>query len=221
MFRRLASVTERYAALVVAVWIVAAIGLALTAPSLQEVGKQDQTAFLPAGSASQRADTTLRRLFPDDPTLDAWHHCARTFAAGLPRPTTPTSLTQDIKTVQSAATDPAAAALLRSSDDAAALVIVGFRTAPFANQTKKLVACVRDHLDASAPKGLVHHLTGTGGLAADQASGLVDSFARTAIITVPLVLLILVFVYRSVVAPLIPLATIGIAFLVSRGAVGP
>lgn len=162
MFRRLASVTQRYAALVVAVWIVAAIGLALTAPSLQEVGTQDQTAFLPAGSASQRADTTLRRLFPDDPTLDAGiivlersRGLTAADDAYIGELTTwlkTGPLSQDIKTVQSAATDPAAAALLRSSDDAAALVIVGFRTAPFANHRNDLVARVRDHLNADRPE---------------------------------------------------------------------
>src|SRR5687768_15749754 len=71
MFRRLASFTERHAALVIAGWVVAAVALAFTAPSLQKVGTQDQTAFLPAGSPSQRADLIIRRLFPNDPTLDA------------------------------------------------------------------------------------------------------------------------------------------------------
>jgi len=230
MFRRLASFTERHAALVIAGWVIAAAALALTAPSLQKVGTQDQTAFLPSGSPSQRADVIMRRLFPDDPTLDAGiivlarpHGLASgddTYIAQLTAWLQTGPLAHEIKTVQSAATNPAAAALLRSSDNAAALVVVGFRTPPFTTQTNAVVDRVRHHLDATAPAGLVHHLTGTGGLAADQASGLVSSFQRTAIITVLLVLLILVFVYRSLVAPLIPLVTIGIAFVVSRGIVG-
>src|SRR3546814_13976737 len=57
------------------------------------------------------------------------------------------------------------------------------------------------------------------GLAADQAAGVVESFDRTAIVTVILVLIILLAIYRSVVAALIPLLTIGLAFGVSNGVV--
>jgi RND superfamily putative drug exporter len=230
MFARLATFVERRAAYIVCAWLLAAVALALTAPSLQDVGTQDQTAFLPSGSPSQRADELLRRLFPDDPTLDAGlivlardggltakdEGYVPELAAWLQTGEVGAS----IKSVQSAASDPALAAVLRAPDGGAQLLIIGLKSAPFTHQSNELVSTIRAHMDATAPAGLEHHLTGTGGLAADQADALLSSFERTAIITVLLVLAILVFVYRSAVAPLIPLATIGVAFVVSRGVLG-
>jgi RND superfamily putative drug exporter len=230
MFARLAALAERRAAWVVAAWVAVAVLLAVTAPSLQKVGTQDETSFLPGSSPSQRADKLLRRLFPDDPTLDAGivvlaRHGGLTAADGAYVRQVTDWLTRgevapNVKTVQSAASNPAMAAVLQAPDGGAELLVVGFRTAPFSTSTNHLVDQIRRHLDATAPAGLEHHLTGTGGLAADEASGLVKSFERTAIFTVLLVLIILVLVYRSVLAPLIPLVTIGIAFMVSRGLIG-
>lgn len=214
----------------VAAWLIAAVLLAVTAPSLEDVGTQDQTSFLPASSPSQRADHIIRQLFPNDPTLDAGivvlarkgglTAADEAFASSLSTWFREGDVKAQIKSVQSAATDPALAAVLRAPDKSAELMIVGFRSPPFTTQTNDLVDTVRSYMDAHAPAGLSHHLTGTGGLAADQAKALVGSFSQTAIITVLLVLAILVFVYRSAVAPLIPLATIGVSFLVARGLLG-
>ena len=81
--------------------------------------------------------------------------------------------------------------------------------APFSTSGTAAVGRLREHLDQTAPDGLTHHVTGIGGLAADQANGVVESFDRTAMVTVVLVLVILFLIYRSVVAALIPLLTIG------------
>lgn len=43
----------------------------LFAPSLNDVGSQDTTDFLPADAPSQRADRLLAAAFPDDPTREA------------------------------------------------------------------------------------------------------------------------------------------------------
>jgi hypothetical protein len=66
-----AALAERRAPLVVTAWVLAAVSLALAAPSLRAVGIQDEASFLPGSSPSQRAAGLLRRLIPDDPSLDA------------------------------------------------------------------------------------------------------------------------------------------------------
>ena len=230
MFARLARFADRRAPFVVAGWVILAAVLAVTAPSLQKVGTQDETSFLPGSAPSQKADRLLRRLFPNDPTLDAGilvfaRHGQLTaadhaYVGEVTRWISSGEIASDVKTVQSPATSPELATVLRSPDGGAELVVLGFKAPPFTTTTNDAVKRLRKHLDTSAPKGLEHHLTGVAGLAADQAAGLVSSFQRTAIITVLLVLLILVLVYRSAVAPLIPLATIGIAFMVARGVIG-
>jgi uncharacterized membrane protein YdfJ with MMPL/SSD domain len=59
---------QRHARLVVVAWVGVALALALTAPSLQKVGVQDDASFLPASSPIFIADPTLRRAYPNDPS---------------------------------------------------------------------------------------------------------------------------------------------------------
>jgi RND superfamily putative drug exporter len=229
MFRRLSAFAERRAPFVVLAWVVGAVALVLTAPSLQDVGTVDQTAFLPSSAPSQQADRLLRRLYPDDPSAEAAilvfsrpgglqpvdrDHIGQVVEFARSR-----AMRGDVKSVQSVSTAPELAPGLRSPDGAAELVAVSFARPAFTEETNQAVERLRDHMDATAPRGLEHHATGSAALGADQNTASVESFDRTAVITIALVLVILVFVYRSALAPLVPLVTIGVAFVVSRGVV--
>ena len=229
MFRRLAVFSERRAAWIVAAWMLAALVLTVTAPSLQDVGTQDDADFLPKDAPSQRADRLMARLFPDDPTRDAailvfareggLTDADRTAMARVAERLVGPEFTADVKSLQTAATAPELAAFLRSPDGEAELMVVGFRAPPFTSRTNAAVARVREAIAAEMPEGVAHHATGVAPLAADQADALVTSFDRTALVTVVLVVVILLLVYRSVVAALVPLFTISVAFLVARGAI--
>lgn len=227
---RLSGWCARRAPLIITAWAVAAVALFIWAPSLQKVGVQDETSFLPAGSPSQQANQLLQQLFPNDPTLQAGivvlsrtgglKSGDETYIARLDQWLTHSAIASDVNTVESVANDPALAGELRSPDGTAELVVIGLKPAPFTTRAASAVTAIRNHIDRTAPPGLSHHLTGTAGLAADQATGLVHSFTQTAWITVLLVLAILILVYRSLVAPLIPLLSIGLGYLVARGIVG-
>lgn len=217
---------HRHARLVVVAWVGVALALTLTAPSLQKVGVQDDASFLPASSPSFIADTTLRRAYPNDPSRDAAYlvfvrnggltDADHAFIDDLPRLARTVT---GVKHVETTKTSPALAAFLRSPDGAAELAVIDFSTAPFATQTNHDIDQLRTTLDRHAPEGLEHHVTGLPGLAADQAQGLIRSFETTAVVSIILVLLILIVVYRSVVTAFVPLITIGVAFLVARGVV--
>ena len=227
MFDRLGSAVARRAGWVVAAWAAAAVVLTLLAPSLSKVGVQDETAFLPASSPSQQADRVLHRLFPNDPTLDS---ALLVFArpGGL-RPTDHSyigSLAESlparmsvVRSVESAEADHSLAPLLVSPDHASELVVVAFRTAPFTDRTNAAVTAIRRLMTTGAPPGLVAHATGVAPLAADEASGILGSFGRTAAISVLLVLAALLLVYRSLVGALVPLVTIGVSYLVAAGVI--
>jgi uncharacterized membrane protein YdfJ with MMPL/SSD domain len=215
---------------VVAAWVAAAVVLLVIAPSLNDVGSQDTADFLPGSAPSQRADRLLAREFPDDPTREAAvivvsHRdgrlttADRAFVTGLVTRLRSGSFKSDIEEVQTAGSDPALAAFLRSRDGEAELVIASMRRAPFSTGGTRAVNRIRDVLESTTPPGVEAHLTGIAGLAADQAEGVVRSFDRTAAVTIVLVLFILVVVYRSLVAALIPLVTIGLAFAVASGVV--
>ena len=230
MFARLAAWIDRHAGLVVAAWLVTTVVVTLTAPSLTSVGTADQTAFVPASAPSGRADALLRREFPDDPTRDpavivlarrsgltpADHAYIASLNEFLASPAAATH----VRAVQTAATAPELAPVLRSADGAAELVIVSLRATIFTESGNRAVAFLRQHVARTAPPGLENHVTGLAALASDQADAILNSFRRTALATVVLVLIILLLVYRSALAPLISLVSIGAAFLLARGVAG-
>lgn len=230
MFRRLAVLSERFAWPVVALWLVAGIALTLTAPSLEEVGTQDTAEFLPSDAPSQQADQLLQRLFPNDPTRDSailvfsrrgtLTEADRAYVASVSEYLRSPSGGTAVKQVQTVATSPELAPFLRAPDGGAELMIVGLNAPPFSAPVNRFVEGLRQHFEGTAPPGLSTHVTGIAGLATDQANAITESFDRTAIVSVLLVLLILCLIFRSAVTPFIPLLTIGFGFLVARGLIG-
>ena len=229
MFSRLAVTVERRAPWIIVAWLVAAVVMTLAAPSLNDVGSQDTADFLPSDAPSQQADRILAELFPDDPARESaivvvardggLTDADRAYIAQIATDLRSETFADDIARLQTAATDPNLAPFLRSADGAAELLIASMSRAPFSTTGTAAVERLRDHLATTAPDGLAVHVTGIAGLAADQATGVVESFDRTAIVTVILVLVILLAIYRSAVAALIPLVTIGLAFGVANGVV--
>jgi putative drug exporter of the RND superfamily len=114
---------------------------------------------------------------------------------------------------------PAFRDVLTARNGRALLLIAGFTTSPFEPATNEAVARIRDHIQSSQRRGLSVQVTGAAGIGADQGTALDRAVHRTTIITLVLVIVILLWVFRSPVAPLVPLATIGLAYLVARSLV--
>jgi putative drug exporter of the RND superfamily len=95
--------------------------------------------------------------------------------------------------------------------------VASFRTPPFQPRTNEAVEAIREHVREVIPPGLEFHLTGNAGVAADQASTIDIAVERTTVISLGLIMAILLWVYRSPVAPAVPLITVGVALAVSRG----
>ncbi len=68
--------------------------------------------------------------------------------------------------------------------------------------------------------GLVANVTGAGGIGSDYLAAIVAGTDSTTLVTVLLVIVILLVIYRAPLAAMIPLVTIGAAFVVARGALG-
>lgn len=227
---RHARLVERYAAAVVVVWLAVTVGITLSAPSIRDLGTADQTAFVPASAPSGQADALLRAAFPDDPTRDpavivvarpgGLQPGDRAYIQSLADFLRSPAAAAHVKAVQTAATSPELAPVLRSPDAAAELLIVSLKAQVFSASAERAVSFLRDHLAATTPAGLQAEVTGLAALASDQTVATLEAFDKTAVATVLLVLLILIMVYRSVLAPLISLVTIGCAFLVARGLAG-
>jgi RND superfamily putative drug exporter len=228
MFERLGRLAQRRAVWVILGWFAAAGALQILAPSIRSVVTSDVTAFLTKDSQSVRATQVLARDWPRDDFSDS---AAVVFTrdGGLQRgdvsyigdleswmrsPAAPRVVTGTI----SAQSRPDFADEL-VAPDGTQLVIVQFSTPPFEPPTNNAVVAIRDHIASTKPAGLVANVTGNAGVGADQANGIDESVKRTTAITLLLVVLILLYVYRSPVTVLVPLATIGVAFLVSSGVI--
>ena len=116
---------------------------------------------------------------------------------------------------------PGTESVLVSPDKSTMLISFGFSSSPQDEATLDAIKAVRQHItETPPPAGLSAHLTGAAAISADQHDAILAGVGRTAIVTILLVVFILLLIYRSPVAAMTPLLTIGMAYLVSRGALG-
>jgi RND superfamily putative drug exporter len=226
---RLGRLAARRYVWVILAWIALAGVVRSVAPSLRDVATYDETAFLTADAESVRAASALVEGWPEDefgnsgavvfsrtPKLtDADFGYLQELESWLRTGAAP----EEVRGTQSVRSRPELADVLSSKDGTTTLMIVQFKTPPFEPPTNDAVVDIREHIADTRPSGLAVHVTGNAGVAADQSNSIQDSVERTTVITLVLVILILLWVYRSPVTPVVPLITISIALLVSQGIV--
>lgn len=227
MFEKLGRLASKRFIWVILVWIALAGIVRSVAPSLRDVATYDETAFLTADAESVRAAEALVIGWPED----EFGNSAAVVIAREPKLTeTDFRYVDDLEAwlrsdaapdvvrgTQSVKTRPELKDVLTAKDGTTTLMIVQFSTPPFEPPTNDAVVEIRDHINETRPSGLAVHVTGNAGVAADQSNSIRESVDRTTVITLVLVILILLWVYRSPITPLVPLMTIGIALLVSQG----
>jgi RND superfamily putative drug exporter len=108
---------------------------------------------------------------------------------------------------------------LMSADQTTMLMSVDFSVPPLSDAAKEAVAQIRDYLQNDHPNVSVY-LTGEIGFFQDLFSSIQQTIDKTTIVTVALVAILLLIIYRSPVAVLLPLVAIGGSFAVARGILG-
>jgi putative drug exporter of the RND superfamily len=229
VFERLGElVTKRFVWVIVA-WVAVAGIVHTVAPSLRDVATYDETAFLTADAESIRAVDVLATNWPEDEfgnsaaivvirdtglrpsdfgyvdSLESWLR-----SGDAPKV---------VRGTQSVRTRPELKDVLNAKDGTTTILLVQFNTPPFEPPTNDAVVAIRHHIAGTMPDGLAVHVTGNAGVAADQSNTIQESISRTTLITLVLVVLILMWVYRSPVTLAVPLLTIGVAFVVAQGLV--
>lgn len=228
MFERVGRLAARHFVWVILAWLVVGGLLKAVAPPLEEVLTFDSTAFLNEDAPSLKAEEAAERLFGEefgDGAAIVFERAPRLtgedlayldrLESWLRGPAAP----EEVKLTRSVRTDPDLERFLASADGAATILIVQFTTPPFEPPTTAAVQAIRAHVAQTKPAGLTVHVTGEAGVGADQDASIRESVDRTTIITLALVILILLWVYRSPVTVLVPLLTIGVALLVSQGVI--
>jgi putative drug exporter of the RND superfamily len=232
MFARLGSFAVRFRWFIIAVWILMAVVLTVVAPNINSVAVSDQSAFLPASAPSLDANQTVKKYFPDrvSPSsavvvVDAGagnqtgQGAAAQFVsdltAWLTGPNKPAGVDKVWSPIYG---DEQTRASLTSPDKQVALVLARFTAVGTEQSTKDAIAAIQGEL-AKAPAGVAVSLTGDGPILSAYNTASQKSMASTTWITIVLVVAILLLIYRSPVSPIIPLATIGLAYIISRGVV--
>lgn len=213
---------------VVAAWLILAAVVAGFAPDLTRLAAEGQANLLGPESESIRAKALAGRIWPDqvsDSTavaalhrpgglVDADRDYARRLelrlkAAGRPAP---------ILRVLGPTSQAEVASRLISKDGTTQLVAATLATSFVAPATQTAVGWVEGESGiARPPEGLEVHWTGDAVLGRAYMANVQTSLDRAAIATVFLLLIVLLAVYRSIWVALVPLTTIGLGLLISRG----
>jgi RND superfamily putative drug exporter len=122
-----------------------------------------------------------------------------------------------IQAVQSPTLNPAAASALIAPDGQVGMVVVTLNTTDLTQQSALLDA-IGAHLK-DAPAGLSTYRTGETAIGRTYNETIAKSVDRTVFVTLVLVVLILLAIYRSPVSPFIPLFVVTVAFMIARGIV--
>jgi putative drug exporter of the RND superfamily len=215
---------------VILVWFALAGILHTVAPPFAEVATFDETAFLPADAPALEGGRLVAEGWPDDdlsrtaaivverpagltPADDAWLADLMVWLESSDSPDVFGAVTTHLD-------DPDLAASFVAEDGQAMFLLVGLEIPPYTPPANEAIGDLRTHIaDSARPDGLEVFVTGSGGVAADENTAIESSVNRTHVLTLVLVVLILLWVYRSVVAPLVPLVTIGVALTVAQSTI--
>ncbi len=223
MFGRLGRLVVHNPWKVIAVWVLAAIAILWFAPSLNDVRTQDQANFLPDHYESVQALRLADQEFGKG--LDASATIVVKRGDGAPLTggdqTKVGELAQKLQSakiaqVTTVVTGPQAV----SPNKQVQLVSVGFQGQQDDPKTYDAVKAVRDVAGATlAGTGLSETVTGDVAMGLDNQDAFDTALLIVGVATIALIIGLLLIIYRSPVAALLPIVTVGIVSAISPGLV--
>lgn len=234
MFRILGQLATQYRIPILLIWLALAVLLPLTAPSLEEVGTSDQRDFLTDDAPFAQAERLYRKAFPENFSPSSGLIVVDSGSAAGASADTPVwaylqELTawlmsddapDNIIDVNSPTLDPRLAAELVSEDGRYALVGFGLNTDDTNPATLDTVETIDEWMDEHTPADIEAYHTGQAKINIEGDEATLETLDRTLFITVGLIIVFLLVIYRSPVSPLIPLFAVTMAFLVTVGLLG-
>jgi putative drug exporter of the RND superfamily len=240
MFSTLSSVVIRRPWVVVLSWLAVAVCLYFFAPTWDQVTKDDDVRFFPAQSLTVIGQELLERGFPADASSSQVVLVYERKSA----PVTPDDLSyienvageffrysqsepslgvKKIDTHNSLAIGPRLKSPRREGQGQAVLSIIRLNGTHMSKKTRLAVDRMLEWLETkrvTLPEGLALSVTGSAVVGHDTQVAAGESINNTTHSTIALVILILLFVYRSPLLAMVPLLTIALSVFVSLAGVG-
>lgn len=215
----------RFRWLIAILWVAAAVGLFIFSPNLQELVREKGQISVPEDSPSQEASALIEQMssdndenktsavlvFHDDNGLD------QSEKKEVSKAIDKLMESKDklgLSNILDFKEDPKVAEQTVSDDGTTILVPFDLSLADqeIGDSREKIYSAV-DKIDVE------HYLTGESYIQLDITKNSEEGLKRTELITVGLILIILFIVFKSFVAPFIPLLTVGISYLAAQGVV--
>ena len=229
MFEKIGKFVVKYRIIVLLFWLVTVVFVGIKAPSLSQVGTIDEATFLPSSTESVKVKDAIKDKFPEEQATGSGviiffnqkglsledNSYVKKVSDWLTSDQKPT----EVEKVMSVATNPESESLFTSQDKTTTLIQVNFSTNSFDKKTEEVVGLIRKQLN-DRPADLQTYLSGQAGIGADLSDSIKQSVDKTTWATIILVIVLLLVIYRSPVASLVPLVTVSSAFVISRGVLG-
>jgi len=213
--------------IVLVAWIIVAVLVIPTAPTLMDVTENDTLQFLPTDAESKRAAELVREKFPSDGTpaiivfrnpeglndTDFTHAEAIYTGVNAMRD----EARSDVGAIVSIYNVPQARAELISPDNTAMTMIVTITGSPSEEPYAERIEAIRDITTPYDSAELLVKVSGPGGLIADLVSVFAEIDGFLLLVTAVLVLVLLVLIYRSPLIAIIPLLIVGVVFQLAGG----
>jgi RND superfamily putative drug exporter len=228
----LRNVPSRRPIWVVSAWTILALGIGLAAPDLTRLAAEGQSKLLGRESESRRAAELVRRAWPDQSyestVVLALHRSSglteadRQFARELAGRFEAANRPRTVLRALGPASRPEIAARLNSQDGTLGLLVVPLDSSHVSPTSHEAVAWLQSKADdvyhnTPAVGGLELRWTGDAVIGRDYMAQVQISLDRAAVATLVLLLIVLLMVYRSLLLALVPLVTIAISLVISRG----
>ncbi len=229
-FSSLGRLVTRYRVMVIVIWFALVVLVTLFAPNLDQVTSSDIANLLPTDAPFNQAFKVLAETFPAAnaqtnaaivlETVDgsvregaAWKFIDE-LTAWLKSAEAEDNITEVLSPAGNSALLSDA---MIAEDNQVAIVLVYLSTDSQSAATQTTLDSIGAYLKANTPSGSAAYVTGMAPIGAGYTEEAMTSVERTTGITIVLVVLILLLVYRSPVSPFVPLLTVASAYLISRG----
>jgi RND superfamily putative drug exporter len=213
MFGKIAKFSVRFRWPIIVFWIALVPILSSTLPKLNDVSKNDNSQFLPKNSQTQKA-SDLEASFQSKDTADQEVLIA-VRSNGPLTASDDAAINAVVAKVKKVDGVSQIRAIGTSQDGKAKEYLVGIGSKGVGPEGLNLVADIRDQMHANVP-GLQVHLTGQLAQAADSQNANNKGKNNTEIYNVIFIIVLLLLVFRSALAPLVTLVPAGLSLAIAQ-----